>query len=389
MPDFPITPQLPVKRSDLEYPTEDVNFPYLAIINKLFFEYDESSEPAIFTLDSFTDKAIKTWGLTRSSDYVWGRMMARRVDMNNKYFVQLMDNQSTKDFILFKMVDGTVTELGYEAVDLNTNTFYPEKLSLLGSNIKAYRTDMDTPKISVTDTDLASGRFGFTLYARGYISVVFEATYLLAPSSPSPQVNVIVEYDVIGEGTIENPIKPNMPQELVEVSKDQVTPEEWLAIQSNSKGEHGLPLIDRLSVTWGSVDYKGEPTMLCAIYSSSPSYLREDRILKHIEYAKKKNLMVIKIPRTLREVNEIHKKITGTRREMMITVNELAYHLLGKPELEIDAVADFYERELLDLNRIKKVPTWELHRILNRWEELGKHYKRFNAIKKLAKVRRH
>ena len=53
----------PVKRADLEYPTEDVTFTYLAAINKLRtvsgYGGGRTSARWILTVDSFTDKAIE------------------------------------------------------------------------------------------------------------------------------------------------------------------------------------------------------------------------------------------------------------------------------------------------------------------------------------------
>jgi len=384
MPDFPITPQIPVERIDLEYPTEDVPFIYWGIIGKLDFLY--TIWTIIVSKDSFTDKGLGGFVADKQA-----QLILRYIDGNNNYLTYFKSDEATQDLILKKYVDGTPTIIGTEAIDIYTGAVYSLIFSASGSTLKVFRRS-STPAISVTDTDLASGKIGIVIDAvehAGYVNY----PYVFSPLSELPKPQSIVEYNVVeyedyhmGKKVIGK--KPDMPQDLIEVSQDQVTPEEWMAIQPNPKGEHGLPLVDRLSVNWGAIDYKGEPTMLCAIYEQSPEYLRKDRVLTHIEYAKKKNLMVIKTPRTLREVDDIHRKIASTRKEMMITVNELAYHLLGKPELEIDAVADFYERELLDLNRIKRVPTWELHRTLRRWEELGKRYRRENAIKKLAKVRR-
>jgi len=380
MPDFPVTPTLPIKRTDLEYPTEDVSLIYLYIIDKMQFMFKNFE---LVTIDNFTDKAIDVPFFVQGGNC---NVACVRYDVVSgvlfQYYIAIDPSKATADVELWKKTDAGFTQLGAEAVDLNANEPYVVELSVAGSSLKVFREGIvfninNRPSnlvITATDTDIASGKVGINLH-RLYIDStgVFRfatnlCAYLRSPASPLTSPDAIVEYDVIGDGSEENPYRPDMPEDI---------------IQDETYGN-----VNTLAVTWGAIDYKGEPTMLCAIYEQSPEYLRKDRVMTHIEYVKKKNLMVIKTPRTLREVNEMYRKIRGERKEMMITVNELAYHLLGRPELEIDAVADFYERELLDLNRIKKVPTWELHRTLRRWEELGKRYRRENAIKKLAKVRR-
>mgnify|MGYP000262271893 CR=1 FL=1 len=384
MPDFPITPQIPVKRNDLEYPTENINFIYLMMIGKATYRH------GIWTLtnDDFIDKFCDVYQFPQDGE-IGLVTMRYNPDTGDHYEIDTDASQSTADYILYKRYADTWYTLGTEAVDLDVTHCYAFGFSISGSSLKALRDDgvknviPSTVVISVTDTDIASGKIGgqyatiraFTSNWRVTTTCSIFTMWLRAPITEIPQPSAIVEYPVKEDtkfdvlvGKEVKRISPDMPENIIE---DE---------------EYGK--VNTLAVTWGAIDYKGESTMLCAIYEQSPEYLRKDRVLTHIEYAKKKNLMVIKTPRTLREVNEIHRKITSTRREMMITVNELAYHLLGKPELEIDAVADFYERELLDLNRIKKVPTWELHRTLNRWEKLGKRYKRLNAIKKLARVRK-
>jgi len=65
--------------------------------------------------------------------------------------------------------------------------------------------------------------------------------------------------------------------------------------------------------------------------------------------------------------------------------NELAYQLFGREDLELRAVADFYWREIVELNRLKDVSEAILeviHQWINRAKQLNENY----AIEKLEKA---
>jgi len=376
----------PIRRRDLEYPTENVKFAYLIAIDKVYLDYGlDTGYTWIYTVDAFTDKALKARIYNSGGTLVF---YARGKFGGDFYALpDLRFYLSTEDFRITKNVSGTATVLASEAVDLDG--FYGIIGSISGSTLKAFRDDFTTPKLTATDTDIAEGEFGFTSNEGNSNFVLYPIAELLAPLTEIPKPILIIEYDVVEKTDIKYGYKynaPDMPQDLVEVSKDQVSPEEWKALQSNPKGANGLPLINKLAVTWGAIDYKGEPTMLCAIYGGSPSYLDPKRILKHIEYARSKGLKVFKPPATPREVIELHRVIRRDRPEMLIEPEELAYQLIGSEKLEPDAVSRFYEREIINLGRIKRVPTWELRRTIIRWIERARRHRREEAEKRLRKV---
>ncbi len=370
----------PIPRSDLEYPTEDVSFIYLMTIDKVIID-----SWMVSTLDDFIDKALET--LERIQNCGGNHVIKGRVDLATDTFYVLIYSPpaTTSDFYISKYLNGVETQIGSEAIDLAVNSKQGMMLSISGSAIKGLRdediliypnkTNVSTVRISVTDTDIASGKF-----SKGYTYIRIDTTgvdrfiyhpfsaYLRPPSSPLPSPSTIIEYDIIGSGTREDPYRPDMPENITTVEP------------------YGN--VNTLAVTWGSIDYKGEPTMLCAIHSSSPKYLEKDRILKHIEYAKRKGHKVFKPPRTPQEAHELYKLIRRDRPKILITKNELAYQLIGASELEVDAVAGFYERELLNLNRIKNVPEWELRHTLDRWIERARKYKHEEAINILKRCKR-
>lgn len=374
----------PVQNSDLGYSTVDVTFAYLAAIYKVVpFLATYTDHIAELVNDIFTDKAIEGWGRDGT------RWQARINKTGNGYSFEIVTAISARDFLIVRWSSGSSTQIGYEAVDLS-DKWYLLKMSVGGSTLKWYRDDLTTPKVTVTDTTYASGYFGVgvTTGTSSMLSVVALSSILRAPSSSLPQPSAIVEYPVVGSGKPEDPIRPDMPQELVEVDPGTLPPEEAQAVLFNPKGPNGLPQVDRLAVTWGAIDYKGEPTMITAIYGGSPSYLRPDRIQRHMEHARRKNLLAETIKPDPAYVRDLHRRLAKDRKDMLITENELMYQLLGYEELEVDAVADFYERELVNLKRIKDVPGWALERTLEIWERLAEKYKRSNALVKLRRVRR-
>jgi len=390
----------PIPRSDLEYPTEDVMLHYLNIIGKTVVEWSFTAD-VYATSDSFTDKAISSIIASATNSvliYARGEPstgVKTGEFSDNNYRLVYDVTQSSADYFLGKRIAGTSTTLATESVDLNATSRYLGAISVSGSTLKAFRDDLTTVRITATDTDRSEGRFGILTINPDPTNYTYDGAVghpysakLLAPLTELPKPISIIEYDVIGSGKEDDSFKPDMSRDLVEVSESDVTPEEWEAIQSNPKGANGLPLVDKLAVTWGAIDYKNEPTMLCAIYGGSPSYLDPNRIQKHISYARSKNHKVFKPPKNISEAKALHKEIIKDRKDMLVTSYELAYQLIGNSRLEVDAVSDFYERELINLNRIKRVPTWELHRTLDRWIRLAEKHKRDNAYKKLEKVRR-
>jgi len=379
-----ITDLLPIKRSDLEYPTEDVDFIYWVMLGKTGIHSTGWS----FSLDNFTDKALVTVATPFNENNVIC-MMRRQNPSGNGYQISINPPGPTTDFRIVKVSPFTV--LASEAIDINPNESHFVKFSVSGSTLKGFRDAWDgditkeatTLRISATDSDYASGQIGCGI-ATIYIDATGEWRYaypyivnikIKSPASELIKPDAIIEYPIIEyeeydsvNNKIVKAIKPNMPEDIIE---DEV---------------YGK--VNTLAVTWGAIDYKGESTMLCAIYGGSPSYLDTNRILKHIEHAKKKRHKVFKTPKTLQEVVALYKQIKKDFKDKLITENELAYQLIGRPELEVEAIADFYERELLNLGRIKRVPTWELHRILTRWEKLAIRHKRDIALSKLRRCRK-
>jgi len=204
-----------ITRAKLEYPTEDVTFTYLSAIGKLEMQTTEGKwMGSVFTTDSFADKAVRIQALCGTVDFARSCVIfARWSDFDNRYDLHLNEGATTEDTRLSKKTAGVETLLGYEAVDLTRQMFYTIMLSITGTTLDVYRTDMVTPKFSVTDTDHALGKWGFSAQRENAIFNELVAA-LLPPASSPPKVLAYFEVPVIGTGTPEDPYRAQMPESL-------------------------------------------------------------------------------------------------------------------------------------------------------------------------------
>ena len=334
-----------VTRTKLEYPTEDVSYNYLEVIGKAQAIYAST----LATTDSFTDKASETFGIL--PDIPAWIAQGRIQDEDNLYYIVYDVSASTQDFQLRKREAGTWTTLGYEAVDLSAETWTRTKIECVGSTIKAYRLDMTTPKITATDTTFTSGYYGHHLFDKvGYkVLTSPELCILRAPASPLPQAKAIIEAEIIGSGTDEDPFRPNLAHEFATHDK------------------YGQ--IDKLTVTWGLFDHKPKHnTMLIIITGDNP--YQKGAILGQVAYAKSKNLKVLSPPKDYAEAVAQYKQLKSYFPEWIAGKDNYAYHVLGNDEFELFALADFYYGELIEhkthYNQLKKVPDWEIRKNLER-----------------------
>lgn len=199
-----------VTRLKLEYPTTEVSLAYLLSIGKVTWGNYVHDMWGLSSVDTFADHGVE--GLLKHHCL----LCLRCSGTNNVYDCAIDTGFSAADFFLDKIVAGTFTRIGIETVDL-VDTYYRCKLTASGSTLKAYRVDMATPKISVTDTSLTSGITGI---GRGWSeryptehSLI--DSYFRAPSSPSPIPIAYFEIPIIGSGGRDDPFRAQMPEEIV------------------------------------------------------------------------------------------------------------------------------------------------------------------------------
>jgi len=336
-----------VTREKLEYPTEDVSFAYLAAINKI--KVDSSVigyTGGLVTDDSFTDKAVQCIAVATLAKH-----LGRFVDGDNSYVQSHYSGASTADHAIAKRIGGTNTTLATESVDLDAWAAYLYKFAISGSTLSGYRDDMSTAKITATDTDLTSGLFGYRWNGNQIAGPLELSVKLVSPSSPLQKPLAIIEVEIAGKGTEEDPIRPQLPQDLRD-------PKE-LGLNLNK------PKINLKSVTWGAIDYKGGNTMIIAIYKHGADYLDPKRFEDVLAIAKNK----WKVPSNVQEAESLHKELKKANPDMLAGKHTIAYHLLGDENVEPCGVADFYHGNLIQEQKIKGVPEWELRRTLLRWKE--------------------
>jgi len=361
---------LPITRADLEYPTEDVAFVYLEAIGKAEALLASSSHGKVVTSDSFTDKAVRSvCGGHRST------AIARLQDIDNLYRQHLSAGRATEDNLIVKVSGGTESVLASEAVDISGD-FHFIMFSASGSTLKAFRDDLTAERISATDTEFASGRFGYGVWDIDLDTTgrIHYNPVLLAPASPLRRPLVTIEAEVVGSGTFEDPYRPDLAQQL------------------DSHPVYGD--IDKLAVTWGAFDHKKEHAVMLIMITGDNPY-QAGAIDKQKEHASKKGLKVLNPPKDYAEAVEQHRKLKADYPNWLAGKDNYAYQALGHEALELFQVADFYYGELLEhkthYQQLKRVPDWEMDRTLNRWRDRLQrvdvlHEERDKHVKKLTEV---
>jgi len=399
-----------IARSQLEYPTEDVTLAYLAAINKVNFDVVAAGGARpygewVVTSDSFTDKAVKNQCTDGTG------LLGRYVDELNWYEALLDSGATTADFQINIQSAGSSSTLASEAVDIGTDSRHLLKLNIAGSTISGFRNDMTTAAVSVTDTTFASGAYGVLQGTGGGSSSCPALTgILLAPTSPLPKAQRIIEAEITGSGTEDDPYRPNFKQELAEISQltnisDFLLQEakRYEALKAKGFTDEEIKLllgyipkhqVDLASITWGTFEYKNESTMLAVITGDNP--YQSGAILRQEEHAKSKNLKVLKPPRDLSEARELHRQIKADRPDIIAGAHNLAYHCIGDENLELLAVADFYDgfvRGTYNIKDLEKLPAGELKRTIIMWmkrldkanvpaEEKDKHMEKLKRVLK-------
>jgi len=415
--DDPI-PERGISRNQLEYPTEDVTLAYLYAINKgAVLTRNGGHGLFLCSLDSFTDKAFEavifTGGGYGSDNYnkvcLGGRVTGHK--MYNSYLVGYNTKASTKDFAIVRYLNGSLTVLATQSVDIPVGTDYYTKISIAGSAIKAFRADPTTPKISATDTSLASGSFGGSETSSGDseppVGQIIGGK-LIAPSSPKLPAITIIEAEIEnGEPVLMRDLHEisklsNLPEFLYnEVRKYEILKKKGFKDEEIEILLDGLPQIyvDLLSVSWELFDYneKAHGTALLAIVGDN--VYKSGAVEKQKEYVRNKGLKVINPPKDYDEAILQYNQLKKDFPYWMAGKENYAYHMLGYEELECLAVADFYFGELIEhkthYSQMKHVSDWELRRTIEKWlnklenvrvltHERNKHIKKLKEVLKLG-----
>ena len=274
----------------------------------------------LLTLDQFTDKAVAS-AITGTT--VHDHHFIRWVNPNTYYALSMSSYRDT----IKKRVEGTVTTLAFDDTPSDT-TFYPflRALSISGSTLKAFRdrptypdvspykdlfefvNDIPnmTPRLTVTDTDIPAGRFGFNTDVtmdRKPIGTPCTAR-LIPPASKSSPALAVLEVDVEGSGKAGDPYRPKIPE----------------------------------GVGWGAFEFHPSKasSVVVTVFSGSDK-------LQNVN-AKR----VFKPPKDYGEVADLYKKLIKDHPEWLAGKDNFAYQTLGLEIFDWFQNVDFYYGELLE-----------------------------------------
>jgi hypothetical protein len=311
--------------------TENVSFAYLAIIDKLNYVRIHDWDLAIITKDIFTDKAVLAFFKTNYWFNVWGRLQ----NFQNSYRAAAYLPSVANDFQIHKEVLGIFIIIASLAIDFDMGG-KAIALSITGSTIKGMYWEIPNPTdpfampipnatISAVDTTFTSGRWGFDL--GGNIPAVDSASvYLMPPMSPNPEILAIYEVEITGDGSIDNPFKPNLPSKLefvepAELDKYDKVLQSAIKLNKDQK-------VDRLALSWNAfipTDENGIPT--------------EKTALVFIFEQKERQPHLYSIKECLDEIEKrpkVKKHDKGSAKKEMFARDKRLMKEKGKKEKEVD-----------------------------------------------------
>jgi hypothetical protein len=349
-----------------------------------FFTYRDGLRLRVIAFDKvYADRMIYVVDNPSDMDFKNG-CAARVLDYHNYYWFGVVPPYGTADSRINKIVNGTVTNLGFESVDLADAT-YTLALSISGSTLKAFRTDMDVPKLAVTDTSFASGYWGHSENAGAYWAnpTFFQSLFtkqLLQPATELRSVLAIVEVPIEGSGRLDDPYRPAMSKNLVnilqlsglpnylyrEAKKYEVlknrgfTDDEIKTVFGNIQYQ-----VDLDAVTWGAFEFHQDKssTVIVTIVDDNP-YSKGA-----VERQKSIAERWLRPPRDYREAVELYVKLRIDHPYWLAGKDSFAYQVLGHEIFDLFQNVDFYYGELVEhrthYSQLKQVSDDEIRARLN------------------------
>ena len=309
---------------------------------------------------------------------------ARVLDYHNYYWFGIVPPFVSSDSRLNKIVNGSVTNLGVEAVDLQDAT-YTLALSISGSVIKAFRTDMSSPKITATDTSFASGYWGHSESGSSHWAshTSFPSLFtkqLRPPATRLPGILAVIETPVEGRGSIDDQYRPAMSRNLVEVSSLEGLPDflyrdakRYEILRARGFTDEEIKTVfgniqhnvDLDAVAWGAFEFYADKssTVVVTVFSDNP--------YSHgaVERQKAVAERWWRPPRDYREAVELYLKLRRDHTYWISGKDSFAYQVLGWEELEWLQNVDFYYGELIEhrthYSQLKQVGDEEIRKRLN------------------------
>jgi hypothetical protein len=382
-------PDLSITRSKLEYPTVNVNFTYLSAINKTRGVADYNTSYFLLTYDSFADKAV--FAFTQVNDLA--KVAGRVTDRNNAYWATYNPSAKTADNKVEKRVAGTVTTIAREAIDID-NSGRGLAISCSGSTLKSLRYELTTPidpislptpdgVASATDTSFASGYFGFRPLRETYSHGGSESgsAWLKDPLTPIPPAQAILELDVEGSGSPEDPFRPSVSENLVEIISLTGLPDflyqeaiKYKILKSKGFTDDEMRLVfgyvpqhqvDLDSVTWGAFEFNPHksPTVIVTITGDNPYKSGA------VDRQRAKSKKAFNTPSSYDEAVVLYKHLKKDHHHWLAGVHSWCYQIFGHEFFDWLQNVDFYYGELIEHKthhlQLKLVPDYEIRNRLN------------------------
>jgi len=387
-------PDQSVTRSKLEVPTSNVNFAYLACINKVRGCAWINSSYFVLADWVFTDKSIFAFEQVNQVASITGRLS----DYNHLYRHGFDPNGNTSDHYI-DLWNGTTsgTILATEAIDID-NTGRGGRLSISGSAIKGMRYELQTPThalslpspnatISATDTTLASGYYGARMlrHASNHSGTDPASAWLLNPASTLPPALAIIETEIIKGIDEEEPTRPELSKSLVDIGaldlplhlRIEAKKYEMLVKKGFTEEEMRLLLgyvpqhqVDLDAVTWGSFEFHPDKasTVIVVITGDNPYSPGA------VERQKTKAKRAFRAPKNYEESVELYKQLNRDYPHWLAGKDNFVYQTIGLELFDLFQNVDFYYGELVEhrthYNQLKQVHELELWHRLDSLEDM-------------------
>jgi hypothetical protein len=296
------------------------------------------------------------------------------------YTHEMITGLSTQDHVFVVWSAGSTTRLAYESVDLS-DYHYLYGLDAVGSTFKCYRAwvtakaiSSQTPKFTVTNTQWASGYFGLGFVRGGHQHYQPLAIYL-SPFSRGIEALAIIEVEVEGSGTPDDPYRPSVSKQLVEIGRLQGLPDflyqeykKYQILKQKGLSDDDIKAllgyvpqthVDLDAVSIGTFEFSEKmPSNIAIIYSDNP--YRRGAIQRQISYARSRRLNVFGVPKDYNEAVELYNKLKSRYPWWFAGKDNFAFMVLGWEELEVFHAVDFYYGELIEhkahYDQLKRVP---------------------------------
>jgi hypothetical protein len=379
----------PVLRAQLEYPTVNVSFAYLASINKTKYVDPYVGSYAVVTRDTFADKAVWSAVQVNIGAYQLGRLQNEQ----NYYVSNINIAASSADHTLEKLVNRTSTTLATEATDLG-NIGLGQAISCSGSLIRSNRYDLSAvvdplnlptsyQTIYATDTSFASGYFGFRFLRESYPHGGCESgsAWLKSSLSPLPPAQAVLELGLEGSGRGDDPFKPSLSKNLAEIDLLTGLPDflylearKYSVLKSKGFTDDEMRLlfgyipqhqVDLDAVTWGAFELQADksPTAIITITGNNPYKSGA------VDRQKAKAKRVFTPPKDYDEAVSLYNTLKKDYPHWLAGKDNFAYQALGLEVFEWFQNVDFYYGELIEhkthYQQLKQVPDFEIRNRLS------------------------